>query len=893
MSLPPGTRIGNYEVLSSLGAGGMGEVLRARDTKLGRDVAIKVLPQDFSQDKERLARFGREAKLLAALNHTNIATLYGLEESNGKPFLVMELVEGETLAERIARGPIPIEDAIPLFVQIAEGLEAAHEKAIIHRDLKPSNVMLTPTGRVKLLDFGLAKTMVVREDGLQSESPTVTRSPSESGVILGTAAYMSPEQARGKTLDKKADIWAFGCCLFEALTGRAAFLGETVSDTIAKILEREPPWGALPGSTPKKIRDLLAWCLTKDASMRLHDIADARIEIAKVSEEPAEMPPLPSQLAPTGAILAAIGIGSTFAALALWSLTELLIRRSIRRPRCPAASQKARGSPENQTAPSIASFSRRTLCGAFLTGIGTVTGNERNGLWLRALDEMEARQIEGGDDAATPAFSGDSEWVSFARDQVLLRMVVSGGAPQRISSLDGTPRGIDWRGDEIVFSGEVSSGLFRVRASGGEPEVLTVLDKDRREKTHRFPQMLPGGDAVLFTLATSTTGSYDEASIAVASLKTGEYKIVLEGGANARYSSTGHIVFARNGALHAATFNLDTLEVTGQPVRVLEGVMTSPVGGAAEFALAENGSLVYAPGLSGTENRRVVSVNRAGRVEPLIDTARPFTALRLSADGRYVAFQVHACIDSIWLYAMDRGTLTRLTSEWDNALPVWDPSGREIAVTSARAGAYNLYKLAVDGGSQAERLATSVYTQVPTSWSPDGSFLAFHESRVETGADVLLLSLSGDRNPKPFLNGRANEMWATFSPNGAWIAYQSDETGRFEVYLRRYPDGGSLPVSTEGGTYPVWNPNGRELFYRSSDKMMSVAIETKGDLALGRPAMLFENRYGRSAFSTFAVTPDGQRFIDLDDSVAEPAPTHLVLVQNFSEELNRLVPSRK
>jgi len=886
-----GTTLSHYEILEKLGAGGMGVVYRARDAKLGRDVAIKVLPADVSHDAERLSRFEREARLLASLNHPNVATLHGFEEASGTHFLVMELVEGETLGERIARGPLPLEEALPLFHQIAEGLEAAHDKGIIHRDLKPSNVKITPKGKVKVLDFGLAKALTPRESGPQSESPTVTRSPSEAGVIMGTAAYMSPEQARGKTLDKRTDIWAFGCCLFEALTGRAAFLGETVSDTRAKILEREPSWDALPSRTPKKIRDLLAWCLTKDPSMRLHDIADARIEIAKVSEEPAELPAAVATRV-NRTTLAAIGLAAAFAAVASWSLTRspATTGREVTRSILPL--------PEGErlardiAAPSVAiSPDGRYI--AFLTGVGSVTGIDRNRLSLRSLDEMEARAIEGSNGAANPVFSPDSKWVGFARDQTLLRTAVSGGAPRRISSLGGTPRGVDWRGDELVFSGDVSSGLFRVPAAGGEPEVLTVLHKERREKTHRFPQVLPGGDAVLFTLATSTTGSWDDASIAVASMKTGEYRIVLEGGANARFSSTGHIVFARGGALHAATFDLETLEVRGQPVRVLEGVMTSAVAGSAEFAIAENGSLLYAPGLSGTEDRRVVWVDRGGRVEPLIETPRPFTALRLSSDGRYVAVQVHACIDSIWLYAMDRGTLTRLTSEWDNIIPVWDPSGREIAVSSARASAYNLYKLAADGGGQAERLAKSDYTQVPTSWSPYGSVLAFHELRVETGADVFLLSLSGDREPKPFLNGRPNEMFAAFSPSGTWIAYQSDETGRFEIYLRRYPDGGSLrQVSTDGGTYAVWNPNGRELFYRSNDKIMSVAVETEGDLALGRPAVLYEKRYGRSAFSTFAVTPDGQRFIDLDDSVAEPAPTYLVLVQNFGEELKRLAPPR-
>ena len=888
-----GTTLSHYQVLEKLGAGGEGVVYRARDTKLGRDVAIKVLPEALSQDAERLSRFKREARLLASLNHPNVATLHGFEESSGTRFLVMELVEGETLCDRIACGPVPVAEALELFRQMAEGLEAAHEKGVVHRDLKPGNVKMTPEGKVKVLDFGLAKVSgASTASGPQSESPTVTRTPTESGVILGTAAYMSPEQARGKLLDKRTDIWSFGCCFFEALTGRAAFLGETVSDTLAKILETEPSWETIPAQTPRRIRELLERCLTKDPRMRLHDIADARIEIVKSFSEPSEALG-EGWTRGKRTVLEAVAVA--LGAIAFWSLTRspATTERAVTRSILPLPEDLRLARDVADRSVAISPNGRYV---AMITGLGTyVAGGDRNRLWLRSLDELQARELEGADGASAPAFSPDSEWLGFARDRTLLRTAVSGGAPRRIASFDGTPRGVGWKGDEIVFSGEVSAGLFRVHKAGGEPEGLTVLDQARREKSHRFPQMLPGGDAVLFTLATSTTESWDDATIAVGSMKTGEYKIVLEGGANARYSSTGHLVFARSGALHAVTFDLERLEVTGQPVRVLEGVMTSPVGGAAEFDLAENGSLVYAPGLSRTENRQVVFIDRSGRVETLIETPRPFTALRLSADGRYVAFQVFACIDSVWVYALDRGTLTRLTSEWDNAAPVWDPSGREIAVASARAGPFNLYRLAADGAGHAERLATSDYTQLPTSWSPDGSVLAFQELRAETGADVFLVSFSGDREPKPFLNGRANELWAEFSPNGEWIAYQSDETGRFEIYVRRYP-GGESPrqVSTDGGSYPVWNPNGKELFYRSGDTMMAVAVETEGgNLVMGPPAVLFEKHYGRSAFSTFAVTPDGRRFIDLDDSAAEPAPTHLVLVQNFSEELKRLAPPPK
>jgi serine/threonine-protein kinase len=881
-----GTTLSHYQVLEKLGAGGMGVVYRARDAKLGRDVAIKVLPADVSQDAERLSRFEREARLLASLNHPHVATLHGFEEHSGTHFLVMELVEGETLGERIARGPLPLDEALPLFRQIAEGLEAAHDKGIIHRDLKPGNVKITPEGKVKVLDFGLAKVFsAAHASGPQSESPTLTRSPSEAGVILGTAAYMSPEQARGKTLDKRTDIWSFGCCLFEALTGRAAFLGETVSDTIAQILEREPAWGVLPGPTPKKIRDLLAWCLTKDPANRLHDIGDARIEIAKALAEPEESP-LEGGARDRRTVLVVGAVAVVSTALAFWSLTRT--PEPAARPVIRAILPLPDGEPLalNLAGPSVAI----SPDGRY---VAYVANEDSPHLYLRLLDELDARPIEGSEGATMPFFSPDSEWVGFAQDRTVMRAAVSGGAPLRVSEVGGTPRGVDWSGDELIYAREVSTGLSRIPAAGGKPQVLTVLQQEQREKSHRFPQVLLGGDAVSFTLATSTTDSWDDASIAVASMKTGEYKVVLEGGFQARYSPTGHLVYARGGTLYAVTFNLEKLEVTGQPVPVLRQVMTNPVSGSAEFALAENGSLVYAPGLSRTMDRRVVWVDRAGRVEPLIETPRQFTAPRLSPDGRYLALHVWECTDDIWLYEMARGTLTRWTFEWDNGPSVWDPSGREIAFTSARASAHNLYRQAVDSAAQATRLATSDYMQVPASWSPDGAVLAFQEYGVES-TDVWMLSLSGDHEPEPFLNGRANEMWPAFSPDGTWIAYQSDETGRFEIYLRRFPGGGGMrQISTGGGEYSAWNPNGKELFYRGGDNMMAVAVETEGDLVLGRPTALYERRYPRTLFSTFSVTPDGQRFIDIDDSVAEPAPTSLVLVQNFGEELKRLAPPRR
>ena len=474
-----------------------------------------------------------------------------------------------------------------------------------------------------------------------------------------------------------------------------------------------------------------------------------------------------------------------------------------------------------------------------------------------------------------------------------MKISVSGGAPRLVAVLRDWDFGADASGERIVFSEASGGSLLSTPLEQGERETLTLLDEERRDKTHRQPAALPGGSGVLFTLATSTTESFDDALIALL-LASGEIRIVVEGGMQPRYSSTGHIVYARAGTLLAVPFDLEELEVTGQPVPVISGVMTSSVGGAAQYDLSENGTLIYAPGLGRTADRRVVWVDRSGRTEPLIETARPFNGPRLSPDGGRLISQVHGGIETIWLYDIERATLTRLTSEWDNAVPIWAPSGREIAFSSARAGAYDLYKQAIDGVGTAEALVASPFTKIPSSWSSDGAHIMYHSLSGKTGGDLWVVALDGNREPEPFLSTRSNELWGAFSPNGKWVAYQSDESGEFEIYIRRFPGAADKrQVSTNGGTSPVWSRNGRELFYRNGDQVIAVAVNTEGELVLGRPNVLFERPFTPSLYANFDVTPDGQRFVDLDDSVAEPPPTHLVLVQNFDEELKRLVPIKR
>jgi WD40 repeat protein len=616
--------------------------------------------------------------------------------------------------------------------------------------------------------------------------------------------------------------------------------------------------------------------LTKDPANRLHDIADVRIELAKALAQPAV-----SSRQDHRPFIAAVAVAVVSAAVAIWSLMHT--------PEPPALPVVRTVLPLPEGESLLGPLIAISPDGPYVAYIAN-EGSPR--LYLRRIDDLDAQPIEGSEGADTPFFSDDNEWVGcVAGDRAVLRAAVSGGAPLRVSEIHGYSVGLDWHGDSIV-QGSLSDGLFRIPAAGGEREVLTVLHPERGEKSHRIPQVLPGGDAVLFTVGTSTMELWDDASIAVASMKTGEYKVILEGGFQARYSPTGHLIFARGETLFAVTFDRKRLEVTGQPVPVLRGVITDRFYGGGAFALGENGSLVYAPGHSRTRDVRVVWVDRDGRVEPLVETPRPFFNLDLSPDGRVLALETLAANNSIWLYEIDRGTLTRWTSEWDNSLPVWAPSGREIAFNSTRMGATHLYKRGLDVGGKEELLATSERNRIPTSWSPDGSVLLFDEYSAETGADIWMLPLSGEREPEPLLNGRADERWAEFSPDGEWIAYESDETGRSEIYVRRFPSGEMRQVSTGGGDHPIWHPNGKELFYSSGDKMMAVAVETEGKLFLGHASVLFVRRRSNPISANFTITRDGKRFIFIDDSVADLAPTHLVLVQNFGEELKRLVPVR-
>jgi serine/threonine protein kinase/Tol biopolymer transport system component len=877
-----GRRVQSYEVLSLLGTGGMGEVYRAKDTKLGREVALKVLSEEFARDPERVTRFEREARLLAALNHPNVAAIHGLEESEGRHVLVLELVEGETLAERIARGPIPLAEALPLFRQIAAGLEAAHEKGIIHRDLKPANVRITPEGQAKVLDFGLAKSF---PGVVAAESDLDTRSAPDSqtgeGRILGTVAYMSPEQARGQAVDKRTDVWAFGCVLYEALTGRRAFAGGTMSDTFAAVLDREVDWERLPAGTPAGLRSLLRRCLQKDRDRRLHDIADARIEIEEVLSEPRQEPELHPRAGTAKRVRALPIVVSAAAAALLASLAVWgLLRRSV--PEARPVTQFTIDLDETGLEDPLG-FSgpgRRFCLSPDGRQLVFVAGSQ---LYLRQMARLDSEPIPGTEGAHHPFFSPDGQWLGFFAGGQLRKLSLETGAQLTLCESGTNPWGASWGPDGIIIFASAASGLRRISAEGGTPGVVTTLEPG--DPTHRFPEILPSGEGVLFTIWGA------QPSIAVLSLATGERRILVEGGQNPLYVSTGHIAYGRGRALHAVPFDVQSMELTGLPVTVLDDVWVRGAGGAM-FSFSNDGSLVYQP--AADPELDLLWVDRTGLESPLSEVRRAFDAPRLSPDGQLLATMVDVPPHNIWVLDIARGAFTRVTfGTGDNHGPIWTPDGRRLTFTASPLGHRYLAWKSADGSGAVERVATSDHPLNTGSWSPDGRMLAFEEVHPDTGHDIWVFESDGERHQTPLLSANFDERHPVFSPDGRWLAYTSDESGRDEVYVRSFPaSGAKRQVSVEGGVEPVWNPMGGELFFRSGNRIMGVTIRTEPVLTLSRPRMLFDGPYkwSSSAFGArnYDVAPDGQRFVVL---TAPAAPARLHIILNWFEELERLAPT--
>ena len=864
----------------------MGQVYQATDTTLDRDVALKVLPDAFTADPDRLARFEREAKVLASLNHPNIAAIYGLEEADGVRALVLELVEGPTLADRIKQGPIPLDEALPIAKQIAEALEAAHEAGVIHRDLKPANIKVREDGTVKVLDFGLAKALAGDVSGTDlSQSPTVTASGTREGVILGTAAYMSPEQARGKLLDRCTDIWSFGCVLYEILTGRSPFLGETLSDTIAKVLDRDPDWQALPTNTPALLRRLLRRCLDKDPRERLRDIGDARVEIreamtAPLPESTAAVPAAPRSLGWRGAMPWVAGVTlAVVTGFAAWSLM---------RPSSGPPTRLTVAVPEGllQLSNPMLSPDGRTIA------FDGVSDGQRQ-VYVRRLDQLDAVPVRGAEGASLAGFSPDGEWLLFSTSQqpgLLKRVPLTGGPAITIATL--SPRsadeafgsdGADWGPDDTIVQGS-PEGLWAVPAAGGNRTQLTTIAGG---PGHRRPKFLPSGRAVLYYQVSAQS----ERQVAVYDFDTGEGRALLPG-TSPQFASSGHLVFWRDNALWAVPFDPDALEIRGDPSPVVEGVQANPTNGYARYDVGTDGTLLYTRG-GDSDRRSLVWVDRTGVEEPVDMTPRDFDALTLSPDGKQLVVSVGGVLEggNLYRYDLERHVEEQVTFSGADLRPEWSPDGSRIAFSSRREGQENLYIMAADGTGTATRLTESPFLQSVSDWFPDGESLLVVEVDDVTGVDIATLRIGSGGQSEKLLQTDADESLPVITSNGRWMAYTSDESGQVQIYVRPFPDvtrGSQRLIGP--GTHPVWGPEGRELFYRiPSDRFMVVDVETGDTFERGTPRQLFPDTYYFSGSRNWALTPD-DRFLIVTQGSATSVSPEIIVIQNWVEELTRLVP---
>ena len=865
MALSAGTRIGAYEIFSPLGAGGMGEVYRARDTRLKRDVALKVLPDSFANDPDRMARFQREAEVLAALNHPNIAAIYGVEERA----LVMELVEGEDLA-----GPLPVETAINFASQIALALEAAHDKGIIHRDLKPANIKITPAGVVKVLDFGLA---AVAQGGPnasdQANSPTLTIRATQAGLIMGTAGYMSPEQAAAKPVDRRADIWSFGVVLWEMLTGKRLFDGETVSHTLAAVLTKDPDWTQLPSATPPNVRRLLHRCLERDIKRRLHDMGDAWIEL-NTTDEPlraptAQKPSFAARWLPW--IAAAIVAGGAI----VWSF--LRPRAEPPRPVIRAVF----GQDKLFGLPAISRDGTRLVYTEIQSGANRVV--------LRQMDQLEARPIPGAESAIYAAFSPDAQWLAYytagAGGSALMKVPISGGPP--ITLCQCVPQaGISWGDDHrIVFSDGRS--LFTISEAGGTPEPLIAPNRGKGERAYRLPFVLPGAKGLLFGITGQASNQ-----MAVYDLQKHNYQVVGDG-TSPHYVSAGYLTYARSGALLAAPFDLRHLHVSGPEVAVVQGI-TGIIGEIGEYSVSDNGVLIYIAGAVQGGRSRLAWLDRKGSTQP-ISGSQPWGTGRLSPDGLHVINSIRGDSDlsDIWSLDVERHTLTRLTFAGSNGDPIWTPDGRRVTYHAETSGKFGIYSIAADGSGKPELLLSTETRAVPGCWTHDGKTLIYTQSGADKKSHIWTFTPDNGAGKPVLLHDTAfAESEPALSPDGRFLAYSSTESGSNEVYVQAFPGpGGKMRISTQGGDSPRWNRNGRELLYwlPSIDTLdlialISVEVQLAPVLHAGIPQKLFDLRVG----TTWDVSPDGNRF--LAELLPNASDLHMVTVVNWFDELRRRVP---
>ena len=917
MTLIPGTRLGVFEIVALVGAGGMGEVYRARDTRLGRDVALKVLPDLFAKDADRLSRFQREAQLLACLNHPNIAAIHGLEDAGGVRALVLELVHGETLADRLQRGPMPVAAVVAAARQIADALEAAHEQGVIHRDLKPANVKISPDGNIKVLDFGLAKALESAPAASQlTHSPTLRLAGTFAGMILGTAAYMSPEQAKGVPADQRSDIFSFGCVLFEMLTGRQAFQADTATEMLAAVLMREPDLETLPKDVHTRLVELVKRCLDKNPRRRWQAIGDVRFELDAIAADPGGLvnrSGTTATPATTRSRLSNVASLITTAVVVAAAVAIAATRWTTRAADAPLVARFSIALPEEQ------SLLRLTAPTLALSPDGTkLVFAARGQLFVRSMSEMTARPISGTAlDVTSPFFSPDGQWIGFFafQDLTIKKIAVTGGAALTVCQAEPIA-GADWQGDRIVFAQPIK-GIMRVSANGGEPETIAQIANDEGAFG---PRLIDRGTAVLYTVSKAGLGfdRWDRAQIVVERIGTGQRTVVVRGGSDARYLPTGHIVYALASSVLAIPFDLKTNEAKGGPVPVVESVMRVPNSatqmGIAHFATSATGTLVYVPGRgNGPDGARLLSfVERDGRTQPIALPPQMYVHPRLSPDGTRIAVGTDDGRDSnIWVY--DRkapgASLRRLTFAGHNRYPMWSPDGRSIAFQSDREGDGAIFRQLANGSGAAERLTKpDPGTQhEPESWSPDGKTLSFNNIR---GANqgVWTVGLDGNRKPVVFADSTENtvEKHSVFSPDGHWIAYMAAPVSTVavntEVFVQPFPlSGAKYQLSSGGGRTPRWSPDGKQLFYHepATNRLFVVDVRTEPAFSFGQPiALPIEGTIHPFAQRNYDVTPDGRQLLVVLPASPRAGDTgrsglQINVVLNWVEELKAQVPVTK
>jgi serine/threonine protein kinase/Tol biopolymer transport system component len=871
-----GTRLGRYELIGLLGAGGMGQVFRAVDASLGREVAIKALGQAFRDDSESLRRFEREARVLATLNHPNIATIYGFERLDGAPFLILERVDGETLAQRLARGSIPLKEATAIALQVIAGLEEAHSKGVIHRDLKPSNVMLTREGRVKLVDFGLAKTA----------SPAARpREPSEAitvvGLILGTAPYMSPEQLTASEVDARTDVWAFGCVLYEMLTRRRAFPGSSVSEAVAAVLRDDPDWHSLPTDMPSNIVRVLRRCLRRDPHDRLQHIGDARLELEE-TESAVDVPRTTHSKWKIATLLLSL------ATLVLASVSTLVLMRSAGRATDSPAARLSLELPAGMTLGNeySAPFAIAPSGSPLIVEAGEGSAQR---LYVRELGDPMLRALPGTDGAHQPFVSPDGKWVAFLANRKLSKVPIAGGPIVQLADIGDNPRGAAWAPDgTIVIAPTQTSGLARVSDHGGKPTPLTMLDSSRGEYSHRWPDVLPGGQWVIFTVGLEDA-TFDEGRIEAVSMQTGERRVLITNGGFARYASTGELLFVRGGQLHAVGFDLDRVSVSGTPEVVLDTVRYDPRNGGTHLAVSSSGVLLYGSAAPLSSEYYLTWVDREGRLDRAVETPRPFRDLNVSPDGSRVAVVVGTSTESdLWLVEAN-GTLSRLSLQISPHRPAWTPDGRAITVGAQRDGTWRLLTIPADAKDNPTVLLESANRLYPNAWSADGRTLIFQEHRPDAGWDLEVLAVDAAGRavgtPQAFANSAFHETSAAISADGRWIAYESDEVdGVVQVYVRSFPGGDhKVRASTGGARWPAWDSEGSLYYWQTGEnRLQRVRTRQEGArLIVDAPEPVWSGPIGDAVLSRvmisvagarYDVVPHGSRFLVLEASGRDSMP---------------------